>query len=184
MTGREQILGRVRAALVDVPAEESTAWAPGDDDPAGAAEYLRTRSATPERLLELFHERCADYRAQVSRCSAEAIRAAVSAICTRHQAEVLVIAPDLNARWVPGNVRTLDDGASLTTGVLDACDGVLSGCALAIAVTGTIVLDGGPGQGRRALTLVPDLHICIVRSDQIVAGVPEAVTVLSAPLHK
>jgi L-lactate dehydrogenase complex protein LldG len=68
----------------------------------------------------------------------------------------------------------------LTNEQLDASDGVLTACALAIAQTGTIVLDGGEAQGRRALTLVPDYHLCVVREDQVVGLVPEAVALLHA----
>ena len=72
----------------------------------------------------------------------------------------------------------------LDPAALDALDGVITGCAVAIAETGTIVLDGGPGQGSRALTLVPDRHICLVRADQVVAGVPEAMAVLAPAVRE
>ncbi|MBL7519986.1 LUD domain-containing protein, partial [Frankia sp. CNm7] len=72
-------------------------------------------------------------------------------------------------------VEAVDDEPALTAGELDAADGVLTGCALAIAETGTIILDGGPGPGRRALSLVPDYHLVVVRADQVVAGVPDAI---------
>ncbi|WP_242676524.1 LutC/YkgG family protein [Streptosporangium minutum] len=75
----------------------------------------------------------------------------------------------------PGAAAIMRDEPVLSAAELDAADGVITGCALGIAETGTIVLDAGPGQGRRALTLVPDYHLCVVRADQIVAGVPEAV---------
>jgi L-lactate dehydrogenase complex protein LldG len=81
---------------------------------------------------------------------------------------------DLPEDWRPANVELTED-ESLTATDLDTLDGALTGCALAIAETGTIVLDGGDAQGRRALSLVPDYHLCIVRADSIVATVPEAV---------
>ena len=80
---------------------------------------------------------------------------------------------------MPG-VEVADDGPGVAMSELDAVDGALTGCALAIAETGTVVLDGGPACGRRALTLVPDHHVCVVRGDQVVAGVPDAVAALSA----
>jgi L-lactate dehydrogenase complex protein LldG len=90
----------------------------------------------------------------------------------------LVVPPDLPSEWEPGGVELLrDDG--LSNEQLDGSDGVLSGCALGIAQTGTIVLDGGAVQGRRAITLVPDYHLCVVRGDQIVELVPEAIERLS-----
>ena len=79
--------------------------------------------------------------------------------------------------------RTGSTSRALSLAALDGSDGVLTGCALAIALTGTIVLDAGPAQGRRALTLVPDLHICVVRGEQIVAGVPEAFAALDAAVR-
>jgi L-lactate dehydrogenase complex protein LldG len=81
------------------------------------------------------------------------------------------VPPGLPAGWVGGGV--VDDG-TLSTTDLDATDAVVTGCVVAIAETGTIVLDAGPGQGRRALTLIPDLHVCVVRADQVVQTVPEA----------
>jgi L-lactate dehydrogenase complex protein LldG len=84
---------------------------------------------------------------------------------------------DLPERWVPAQVELLrDTGGALSNEQLDASDGVLTGSALGIAQTGTIVLDGGPAQGRRALTLLPDYHLCVVRADRVVELVPEAIT--------
>jgi L-lactate dehydrogenase complex protein LldG len=77
-------------------------------------------------------------------------------------------------------VRARADEPALSAAALDGAHGVLTTCAAAIATTGTIVLDAGPGQGRRALTLVPDLHICVVAAEQIVGGVPEAVAAMRA----
>src|SRR5262249_29402550 len=85
---------------------------------------------------------------------------------------------DLPPGWLPEEIEILRDSPPLTSDELDHCDGVLTGCRLAIAQTGTLVLDGGARQGRRALTLVPDLHICIVLADQIVGLVPEALAQL------
>nr|MDT0523484.1 LUD domain-containing protein [Streptomyces sp. DSM 41633] len=85
----------------------------------------------------------------------------------------VVIPADLPIEWVAG-VTTVADTPALSVEQLDRADAVLTGCALGIAATGTIVLDAGPGQGRRALTLVPDHHVCVVRTDQIVDTVPQA----------
>jgi len=81
---------------------------------------------------------------------------------------------DLPSSWLVDGTEWLIDSPSLSIDQLDAADGVVTGCAVAIAETGTIVLDGGQAQGRRALTLVPDYHLCVVRADQIVGIVPEA----------
>jgi L-lactate dehydrogenase complex protein LldG len=84
---------------------------------------------------------------------------------------------------VPHGVHAHLDDPPMSVDELDACDGVLTACAVAIALTGTIVLDAGPGQGRRALSLIPDLHICVVRAHQIVAGVPDGFGVLDRSLR-
>jgi L-lactate dehydrogenase complex protein LldG len=160
VNARDAVLARVKVALRDVPATER----PADvvvDRPTPTA----TR-ATPEQV-DLFAERVADYKATVVRCAPDEL------------AEVLgrfpgmLVPADLPAElWPAGAVP--DDG-SLPVTELDAVDGVLTTAALGIAETGTIVLDHGPGQGRRAATLVPDLHVCVVRADQVVPDVPAAV---------
>jgi L-lactate dehydrogenase complex protein LldG len=88
----------------------------------------------------------------------------------------LVVPADLPEGWVPEGVETLRDAARspLSNEELDQSDGVVTGCSLGISQTGTIVLDAGEGQGRRALTLLPDYHLCVVREDQVVGLVPEA----------
>jgi L-lactate dehydrogenase complex protein LldG len=171
MSDRDVILGRIRAALADVAADEPAAFVAGED-----AGYTDERRLPTEQLTRLFAERCGEYRANVVRCEddPDAIRAAIARVCERHGAHTLVAPADLDDRWCPAGVDARRDDPTLSLDELDGCDGVVSGCALAIALTGTIVLDGGPAQGRRALSLVPDLHICVVRGEQIVHGVPEA----------
>ena len=100
----------------------------------------------------------------------------LSELCSEAGAERLAVPEDLPTEWDPGVELVSDDGLSAAD--LDALDGALTGCALAIAETGTIVLDAGEAQGRRALSLVPDYHLCLVKADSIVATVPEAVTSL------
>jgi L-lactate dehydrogenase complex protein LldG len=176
VSAREEILGRVRRALADVPGEEPASWDVRDtSDPA--ATYVREAGGSPAELLQRFAERCGAYRAHVARCVPEeaAIAAAVAAACARHRVGSLVVPAGVPAAWVPDDVRVVNDDPPLSPAALDGADGVLTGCALAIAPTGTIILDAGSGQGRRAITLVPDLHVCVVRAEQIVAGVPEAI---------
>ena len=184
MSAREQMLGAIRDALRDVPVDEPPAWDPSvDPDPAAA--YIRSWSpgGAGDRvdLVDRFAERCGEYRASVTRCADApgAVQAAVAAICTRREATVLAVAPGLEPRWIPESVHARIDAPPLSVTELDGCDGVLTTCALAIAETGTIVLDAGPGQGRRALTLVPDLHVCVVAAPAIVGSVPEAFTLLA-----
>ena len=160
MNAREEILARVRTALSD-----------SSPPSAPARDYRRTGVAD----VELFADRLADYRATVHR---SLDLAAVLAGTT-----TLVVPADLPEDWLsgyPGQVRR--DDPPIPVAELDAPGAsVLTGCAVAIAETGTIVLDTGPAQGRRALTLVPDHHVCMVRTDQIVATVPEAIARLPDP---
>jgi L-lactate dehydrogenase complex protein LldG len=124
----------------------------------------------------------ADYRAEVERCSADELSIRVAAALPEDARVVVPAGLDLD---VPGAVR--DDALSgevLSAADLDALDAVVTRARLGIAETGTIVLDHGPGQGRRAITLVPDRHVCIVEARQVVADVPDAVAALdtSRPL--
>jgi L-lactate dehydrogenase complex protein LldG len=107
----------------------------------------------------------------VRRVDQAGVAALVAEICAAHGARRLAVPQDLPKAWLPAGVETTGDA---TVPALDRVDGVLTGCAAAIAETGTIVLDGGPGQGIRALTLVPDLHICIVSAELVCASVSEA----------
>jgi L-lactate dehydrogenase complex protein LldG len=131
-------------------------------------------------VVELAAERIADYRAEVRRVSARDLSRTISATLDTRGARTVVAPPALPKEWQVDGVQWLTDEPPLTVDELDAADGVLTGCALAIAETGTIVLDAGEGQGRRALTLVPDYHLCVVRAEQIVATVPEAVARLAS----
>jgi L-lactate dehydrogenase complex protein LldG len=128
--------------------------------------------------VELFAQRCGEYRATVTRCAAadDAIRAAVGDACARHGARRLAVAPGVPAAWVPDGIEARRDEPPLAIADLDGCDGALTAAAGAIALTGTIVLDDSPSGGRRALTLVPDLHVCVLDAESIAAGVPEAIS--------
>ena len=121
-----------------------------------------------------FAERVSDYRATVR--EADDVAATIGLVCAEHEARRLGVPAGL-----PGGAPTaleLVEDHGLSARELDALDGALTGCALAIAETGTIVLDGGERSGRRALTLVPDLHVCVVERAQVVATVPEAIRAL------
>jgi L-lactate dehydrogenase complex protein LldG len=160
VSARDDILGRVRASLADA------------EDPPQAPVPRRTPDPAVD-VVTLFCERVADYRAVVERCSegelADRLRVALP-----EGARVVVPAGlDLD---VPGGVP--DD--ALSAAELDALDAVVTRARLGIAETGTIVLDHGPGQGRRAITLVPDHHVCIVEAGQVVGDVPDAVAALDA----
>ena len=169
---RPEILRRIRAALRDVPAAEQPA------DVAVARAYLQTGAPAGPELIERFAERVAEYKAAVQRVSGAELSAAIAQACARRGVRRLVAPPDLPAEWAPAGVELLRD-EGLSNAQLDASDGVLTGCALGVAQTGTIILDGGPAQGRRAISLVPDYHLCVVRADQVVDLVPEAVARLA-----
>lgn len=167
MSGRETILTAVRGALADVPDSE------GPDEvpiPPGR----RADHAGPD-LVGLFIERAAEYRATVVGVPADDAAGAVRRALERTGARSVVVPPGLPEDFVPeGPWSRLKDIPPLTVGGLDAADAVITTVAVAIAVTGTVALDHGPGQGRRALTLLPDQHICLVRANQIAPDVPQA----------
>ncbi len=165
---RAVVLGRIRAAL-------------GTDTPAAVPvprDYDRQPS-TGNGDVERFAETVADYRAQVHRVEPDEVATTIGALVSG----VTAIPADLPPDWVSG-IRTVVDDPPVGVDVLDSVDAVVTGCALGIAATGTIVLDAGAAQGRRALTLVPDHHICVIRADQIVDTVPQAFAALdpSRPL--
>jgi L-lactate dehydrogenase complex protein LldG len=167
---RETILWRIRRATRDVPEEERPA------DVCVERGYRSEDDAPREEIVERFAERVAEYEATVHRVSSEELPSSIEEILRNRGVKRLVIPPYLPKEWVPEGVEPLRDAARprLTKEELDTSDGVLTGCALGIAQTGTIVLDSGRAQGRRALTLLPDYHLCVVREDQIVGLVPEA----------
>ncbi|MEV5241734.1 LUD domain-containing protein [Streptomyces cinnamoneus] len=173
---RERILGRIRRALADVPSYERPADHPVPRD------YLRTHgSRTPADSVDLLADNLSDYRATVHRTDSAGLPALLAELLARRGARSVAVPPGLPNGWLTdAAVEMVVDSPSLTTGALDAVDSVVTGCALAIAETGTVVLDGGPDQGRRRITLVPDHHVCVVRvADQVVDSVPQALERLS-----
>jgi L-lactate dehydrogenase complex protein LldG len=169
---REVVLGRIRRALAR-PTPEAAAH------PPERAPAAPEPGASPG-LAALFAERVAEYRASVRRTGGAGLRAALEESCARHGVRRLVLPADWPADREPAGVECLRDiDGALPDAQLDASDAVLTGCALAIAETGTIVLDGGARQGRRALSLLPDLHLCVVRAEQVVARVPDAIRELA-----
>jgi len=181
MSDRELILGRVRAALADVPGGEALAF--DRDEAELGARYTRAGSLDAAARLALFVERSADYRANVTVCADDpgSIAKEIGAACARHGARRLVVPKGIDRRWLLAPIETVLDDPPLDRRQLADLDGVLTGCELGIAVTGTVALAAGPAQGRRAATLLPDLHVCVVRGGQIVETVPEAIARLAAP---
>ena len=166
--GREEILARVRSALADVPASE------GVDDVEVARDYRRRDDRPAGELLDLLAERIADYRAEVMRVAPDAAGSAVAQACRRLQLGRVVVSAGLLDSWQLDGVGIVPDEPGLSAAELDALDGAVTGCAVAIAETGTLVLDGQPRSGRRVITLIPDHHICLVTADEVVGQVPEA----------
>lgn len=163
---RERILQRVRAALHDVP--------PATDD-RREPRYRRKDDLPRAEIVALFACRVAEYRAIIAPVSRLDLSGAILAACMRRAAQHMVVPLDIPDDWLPrGEIEFMPDHA-LSPQELDRSDGVLTGCALGIAETGTIVLDGGLHQGRRAISLVPDYHLCVVFEEQIVGLVPEAI---------
>jgi L-lactate dehydrogenase complex protein LldG len=163
MTSRDEILGRVRAALADAP-----------EVPVAAVPRRRPDPGTD--VVGLFCERVADYRAVVERCTPEQVGERIRAALP--QGARVVVPPDLDLDVRGSETDSATNGLSATD--LDALDAVVTRARVGIAETGTIVLDHGPGQGRRAITLVPDRHVCVIDASQIVADVPDAVDLLDA----
>ncbi|HET6856630.1 MAG TPA: LUD domain-containing protein [Streptomyces sp.] len=202
-SSRDVILGRVRRALGPAAAGARDAGeAYGTDIARG---YLREHGArSAEQNVDLLAENLADYRAIVHRTDAGALPGLLARLLAEHGSRTVLVPDGLPPEWLPeaGPGRTertgpdgngpdatgperdgpqpafperVQDRARDTAAWLDGVDSVITGCAVAVAETGTIVLDGGPGQGRRRITLVPDHHICVVRvPGQVVPSVPYA----------
>lgn len=160
---RAEIRRRLEAALADRPAavaipRDYELGLPPDVD-----------------LVELFAERVADYRATVHRTTADELSATIAAVLATRGVRTLVTPAGIPESWLAqANVERVGDDPPLSVATLDSIDATITGCALAIAETGTFVLDAGVGQGRRVLSLLPDCHVCLIRAEQIVGTVPEA----------
>ncbi|MDC2954352.1 lactate utilization protein C [Streptomyces gilvifuscus] len=171
MSSRDRILGRVRRALADVPS---------DDVPYEQAvqrDYLREHGErSVEETVDLLAENLADYRAVVHRTTMDELAAVIGRLLSERGSKSVLVPSGLDAEWLGGtDAERVPDRAESTPAELDRLDSVVTGCAVAIAETGTIVLDGSPDQGRRRITLVPDHHICVVRvPEQVVPSVPQA----------
>jgi len=141
--------------------------------------YQRTATRGREAVLELLEDRLRDYDAHVMRVRPNEVAATVAMMLRERGKQRVVIPAGLTADWLPeGFEFVVDHGASAVE--LDGFDGVVTGATVAIAETGSIVLQDVPGQGRRAVTLVPDYHLCLVRVEDVVETVPEAMDRLRA----
>jgi L-lactate dehydrogenase complex protein LldG len=175
MTARDVVLTRIRTAL---------AGQPSSGDVPRAYRLVSNRLPGSEATIALFVDRLTDYKATVHRTGAAALVQTLTAVLKSDASVVLPPGAPLEWRAACHDVHVDGDPAPLSAAQLDVIAAVLTGCRVAIAETGTIVLDAGPDQGRRVLTLVPDHHVVVVHAEQIVMGVPESLTRLdpSRPL--
>jgi L-lactate dehydrogenase complex protein LldG len=167
-TAKDVILARIRKAIANAP-----------EPPPIPHDFREQDERDRSAILEDFIDRLIDYKAIVTRTDDANLPQIIADACLQQGIIRLVVAADLPTRWIPANVTALRDDPLLTYANLDESSAVLTGCALAIAQTGTIILDGGASQGRRALSLIPDLHLCVVHAEQVVGLVPEAIARLS-----
>jgi L-lactate dehydrogenase complex protein LldG len=165
MSARDEVLARIRTALGDGRAPVAEV----------ARDYRTTDDRPPGVLLDLLVDRLEDYKASVLRCGPDDVAATVTAALDRGLGTgwapgEVVAAPGLPADWRPEGLDTDDDRPPVA--LADRAASV-TGVSVAIAETGTLVLDGSPACGRRALSLLPDCLVCVVTADQVVGGVPE-----------
>lgn len=170
MSSREIILSRIRKALGDVPN------LPPEQDIPLTWEYGKPLAL--DNVLDTFTEMCLDYKAVVERVPAAKVPETITKLVSDRKVKTFVVPAGLDSAWrkaaEKGGAKLIEDEA-LTSPELNEIEGVITAARVGIADTGTIVLDHAPDQGRRALSLVPDLHICVIAADQVVSDIPEAV---------
>jgi L-lactate dehydrogenase complex protein LldG len=170
VNSRERILGRVRRALADVPRDDMPY------EQAVSRDYAREHGdRSVSETVDLLAENLADYRAIVHRTDAEGLSGLIAGLLEKRGSASVLVPPGLDDSWLSRTgVTRVADRAESAPDELDRVDSVVTACAVAIAETGTIVLDGSPDQGRRRITLVPDHHVCVVRvPEQVVSSVPQ-----------
>jgi L-lactate dehydrogenase complex protein LldG len=171
VSSKDIILERIKKAL-----------GPSVSSPLEIERAYRLETGTAD-LAALFEERVDDYRATVHRCAAHELPQVIAGILERLGVKRVAVPHDLEESWIPKDLERLIDRADSEPRGLEVVDAVVTGCATAIAETGTIVLDHAAGQGRRALTLIPDRHICVVFEHQIADNLPSAIMKLSASVR-
>jgi L-lactate dehydrogenase complex protein LldG len=174
MTARDEVLARIRDALGP---DRAPAPAVARDYRVAAGEGTGPPAPPAGDVLDLLVDRLEDYQAVVVRVRPDGVAAAVRAQVTEQGLRRVGVPAGLPAPWVEDldGVEVRHDEPHLSLEELAGLDGVVTACRLAIATTGTVVLDADARQGRRALSLVPDWHLCVVQADQVVEGVPDAI---------
>jgi L-lactate dehydrogenase complex protein LldG len=167
--GRTQILERIRSGV----AQEQAGAGPASEYATVPRTYVRAGRLEPEARLHLFLERLRDYDTHVVETNAASLPSAIATVLGEHKQKRVVVADGLPPEILPRDFAFIPEHAA-GLDELNACDGIVTICSVAIAFTGSIVLTHGPGEGARRLTLVPDRHLCVVRAEQVVETVPEA----------
>jgi L-lactate dehydrogenase complex protein LldG len=170
LSARDEILGRVRAALGGA----FTAEAANHGWSAVPRRYRRSGLLQREAVMELFKHRLQDYDATLVQCGPAEVAQSVATRLAVQGKQRLLVSEGLSAEWLPAAFDFVVD-QGFAAKVLDGFEGILTGSTVAIAETGTVVLQNVRGQGRRAATLVPDYHLCLVRQEDVVETVPEAI---------
>lgn len=170
-TVKQEIIGKVRRALGPQSRDRTSEYA------AIARTYQQGGSLDAEHRLNLFEERLHDYDAVTHRCLEEDVPATIGQILAARNKRSLFVAGDVPVTWQPEGFEFVED-RNLLYSAIDRGEGVLTACAVAIAITGTIVLRHSREEGRRALTLIPDYHLCVVRANQVVETVPEGIRLM------
>jgi L-lactate dehydrogenase complex protein LldG len=174
-SARAEVLRRIREAKGEIASAEAArvGWT------AIERRYRREATRPREAVLELLEDRLRDYDARVVQVGQAEVAASAAGMLAERKVRRMVVPAGLAAEWLPGGFEfVVDEG--LPAAELDRVDGVMTGATLAIAETGTVVLQNVAGQGRRAVTLVPDYHLCVVRVEDVVETVPEAMERMQA----
>ena len=173
-TAREDILQRIRTALPGDPQN------PAHSHAGIARHYDRTGTLSRRDCLELFIDRLVDYDTEIIQLDDEAgLPTAIASALQQDQEERIIVAPEFPAAWLPAAIHIIVDN-DLSTAAINHAQAVITTCEAAVASTGTIFLVHQGTQGRRVITLLPDHHICLVRRDQVVELIPEALTAIAA----
>ena len=178
-SARYEVLRRIRAAVGGVSADTARAKAAWELLPRS---YRRSGELDRKALLELFQDRLRDYDAQVVLAAEAEVAQTVAAMLAARKVNRMLVPPGFKSEWLPEKVEFVQD-AGLSSQALDRLDGVITGASVAIAQTGTVVLQNVAGQGRRVASLVPDYHLCLVRAEDVVETVPEAMERLHPTAH-
>lgn len=178
VNARDEILTRIQRSF------PPTARSSAEEHAAIPREYIQAGTLDAEARLDLFEERLREYGTEVYRGTAAQLPETVAMAMNAAGVTRLAIAEDIGPSWLPGAASgaalSFIRDENLSYEILDRTEGILTTCAVAIALTGTIILRHGR-TGRRAITLIPDYHLCIVRASQVVETVPEAIRELESP---